>query len=569
MSVTLTRRGFGALTFGPLAMAALPGWAQGAARPIAMNLASVTDWATQQPFLDIMKTARRWIGHRPGQWGGVEFDTLAALGLLDDDGWPVRIPSDLGSIGSLILTDMPEVAYLAGRYVLRFDGDGIVEVSGRARNKRYGKNEVSFDYTPGPGPVEIRIQRSDRRGSGDYVRNITVTRQEDRAALAAGRVFRPGFLDMLRGVAALRFMDWMNTNDSEQGDWNTRPRPGDFSYTRGGVPIEVMVDLANSLEADAWFNMPHLADDAYVRSFAELVKARLDPARRVYVEHSNEVWNWQFLQTDWSDAQAEARWGQQHRGMQFHGMRAAQVAQIWAHVFGGADRKRLINVIATQTGWLGLERDILGAPLYVAEDPAQNRPPHEAFDAYAVTGYFGHSLGTDQFGDLMHDWLEQSRAAAEAEAAEQGLTGTALADYIDVHRHDAAVVLAAKELRDGSVTGDAVDSVADLLDRVLPYHAAVAAEHGLQLLMYEGGSHVVGIGGQVNDEALTAFFTHLNYTSQMGALYDELLAGWFALTGGIFCHYADMQAPGKWGSWGALRYPGDANPRWDAIARLL
>ncbi len=569
MTPTLTRRGFGALALGPLAVAGLPGWARGASRPVAMNLARVTDWGTQQPFLDIMKTARRWIGHRPGQWGGMEFDTLAGLGLLDGDGWPLHIPSDLGSIGTLILTDMPEAADLGGRYVLRFDGDGIVEVSGRATNKRYGKGEVSFDFTPGPGPVEIRIQRSDRRGTGDYVRNITVTREQDRAAFEAGAVFRPGFLDMLRGCAALRFMDWMNTNDSEQGDWDARPGLGDFSYTRLGVPVEVMTDLANTLGADAWFTMPHLADDAYLHGFAGVVNARLDPVRRAYVEYSNEVWNWQFRQTEWADTQAEARWGQPHRGAQFHGMRAAQVARLWAQVFSGADRARLVNVIATQTGWLGLERDILGAPLYVAENPAQNRPPHTAFDAYAVTGYFGHALGTDQRAGLMHDWLKQSRADAEAKAADQGLTGTALAAYVEAHRHDAAVELAAAELRDGSITSEAEGSVADLLGRVLPHHAAVATEHGLQLLMYEGGTHVVGIGGQVNDEVLTAFFTHLNYTPQMGALYDELQAGWFALTDGIFTHYADMQAPGKWGSWGALRYPGDANPRWNAIARLL
>ncbi|UXX83518.1 hypothetical protein [Roseovarius pelagicus] len=567
--MTLTRRDFGALALSPLAAAALPGWAQPVSQPMAMNLAPVTDWATQQPFLDIMKTARRWIGHLPGQWGGVEFDALAARGIFDAQGWPKEIPSDLGSIGTLVLTDLPEDADLAGRYVLRFDGSGIVEVAGRATNKRYGKGEISFDFTPGPGPVEIRIQRSDRRGTGDYIRNITVTRAEDRAAFEEGRVFRTGFLDMLRGCTALRFMDWMNTNDSRQGDWNARPKPTDFSYTRLGIPAEVMIDLANTLECDAWFNMPHLAEDTYLRAFAELVKAGLAPSRRVYVEQSNEVWNWQFEQTEWADAQAEARWGQEHRGAQFHGMRAAHVARIWAEIFNGADRTRLINVIATQTGWLGLERDILGAPLYVAENPAQNLPPHTVFDAYAVTGYFGHSLGTDRRADLMHDWLDQSRAKAEDEAVSMGLTGAALSDHVTAHQYDQAVMLAAAELRDGSVTGQAEDSIADLLGRVLPYHAGVAAEHDLQLLMYEGGTHVVGIGSQVEDIALTAFFTHLNYTPQMGALYDTLLAGWFDLTGGIFSHYADMQAPGKWGSWGALRYPGDTNPRWDAIARLL
>lgn len=83
--------------------------------------------------------------------------------------------------------------------------------------------------------------------------------------------------------------------------------------------------------------------------------------------------------------------------------------------------------------------------------------------------------------------------------------------------------------------------------------------------MYEGGSHVVGIGPMVEDAALTSFFTHFNYTPEMGALYQELLAGWQALGGSLFTAYSDVGAPGKWGSWGALRTLSDQNPRWDAL----
>lgn len=53
--------------------------------------------------------------------------------------------------------------------------------------------------------------------------------------------------------------------------------------------MEAMLDLANRLDADPWFCIPHLADDDFVRRFAELVKQRLEPERSVYVEYSNEV----------------------------------------------------------------------------------------------------------------------------------------------------------------------------------------------------------------------------------------------------------------------------------------
>ena len=58
-----------------------------------------------------------------------------------------------------------------------------------------------------------------------------------------------------------------------------------------------MIDLGNELEKDIWLNIPHLADDAFVRAMAEAVRDSLDPALKVYVEFSNEVWNSQFSQS--------------------------------------------------------------------------------------------------------------------------------------------------------------------------------------------------------------------------------------------------------------------------------
>ena len=556
------------LVTGALAGTAAPVAAQGRDAPMAVGLSGVRDWSTQQPFIDVMKTARRWIGHKPGQWGGVHFDELEARGILDENGWPTSVPHDLSSIGTLILTDLPSDAEAyAGRYRLRFEGDGIIEVSGRAENVRYGRNEVRFDFTPGEGFVMLRIQRTDRRRTGDYLRNVSVVKLEHEKRWQAGEVFNPRWLAHLEGFGILRFMDWMNTNDSKQGDWTTRPRVADFSYTRYGVPIEVMIDLANRLGADPWFNIPHLADDRYVRAFAELTRQRLDPDLRAHVEFSNEVWNWQFDQTHWADRKAMARWGVEHQGVQYYALRATEVARIWSDVFA-ADPARLVNVIATQTGWLGLEHLILEAPLWVKEDPARNRPPADHFDAYAVTGYFGGALGTDDLVGTVRRWIAQSREEARQQAEAKGLAGEALDSYVTAHRYDAAVQRAARELADGSETGEPEQSVADLLDRVLPYHADIAREHGLDLVMYEGGTHVVGIGPHVNDRDLTEFFIHLNYSPEMGDLYRRLMAGWEDLGGRAFNVFVDVKKPGKWGSWGHLRHLGDENPRWTAVTEF-
>lgn len=526
---------------------------------MAVGLAAVTDWSTQQPFLDVMKTARPWIGHMVGQFGGIEYAALVEEGHIDADGWVTSLPHDAGSVGTLILTDMPrEAQSLAGRYVLSYEGRGVVEPLGRVSNVRYAPGEVRFDYTPGPGSVEIRIQRT---SAGDPVRRISVVREEDREAWQRGAIFNPDFLDRLKGFDTLRFMDWMETNNSTQSGWSDRPRPGDATWAHYGVPLEVMLALVDELEVDAWFNMPHLADDAYVRSFAQKVAATLPDGQRAYVEYSNEVWNFQFAQTRWADAQAQALWGQDDVGTQFYARRAAQVARIWSKVFEDAP-ERLVNVISTQTGWLGLEENILDAPLVRADGaPA----PKDAFDAYAVTGYFGGVLGLEERRDEVIGWLDESRARAAEAAAAQGLTGQARRDAIDGARYDHANAVAGQELNDGSVSANTRDTVTDLSDRVFPYHAAVAQAAGLDLIMYEGGSHVVGIGPQVDDERLTAFFHSFNYSAEMGVLYKRLIAGWRAAGGGMFNAYADIYNPTKWGSWGALRHLDDSNPRWDAL----
>lgn len=526
---------------------------------VAIGLASVTDWSTQVPFLDLMKTARPWIGHKAGQWGGMEQAELRAEGFLDADGWPLKMPRSLGSIGTLILTDMPEAAVsLKGRYRLKFDGKGVIEVSGRAQNVRYGKGEVTFDYTPGPGSVDIRIQRIN---TTNPPRNISVVHTDNVRRFARGAVFNPAWTAHIGQFRALRFMDWAETNNSQLSDWAQRPQVTDVSYAEG-VPVEVMIDLANELESDPWFNIPHLADDDFVRAYAELVRARLDPELTAYVEFSNEVWNWQFAQAVWADEVALARWGQKDKWMQLYGLRAAEVARIWTEVFAKEPKGRLVNVISSQTGWLGLEDEAFTAPLAVAEGLS---PPVEAFDAYAVSGYFGGVLGLDDRQDMVKDWLAQSTAKAQGQAQAQGLTGKALEDYVAAHRFDHASELAGRELTDGSVSGRSEDTLHDLVGRVWPHHAQVARKNDLDLVMYEGGSHIVGIGGLVEDATLTEFMHHLNYSDEMGRLYGGLLKGWKAAGGQLFNAYSDVYAPTKWGSWGALRHLDDSNPRWDAL----
>lgn len=528
---------------------------------LAFGLAHAADWTVQQPFLDIMKTARPWIGHLPGQWGGWGHDELAAGGWLDEDGWPRAIPPELSAITTLVLTDLPEdAAGLAGRYVLTHDGRGELALGGRGRVGARAPGRIVFDFRPGPGGVEVRLARTD---PADPIRNIRILREDRAALLDGGALFNPDWLARIDGVEMIRFMDWMQTNGSLLARLEDRPRPTDYTWARIGVPLEVMVRLANDLRAHPWFTLPHLSEDALVRFYAETVHESLAPGLVAHVEYSNEVWNHGFAQARWAEEQGKARWGEQWKWVQFYALRAAEVAEIWRDVFRDAPQ-RLVRVLSTQTGWKGLEADILRAPLVIAE----GRPaPHLAFDAWAVTAYISGGIGSPEKEALLRGWLAESRAAAETAADAQGLQGMARADYVARHRFDQAIALALQELRDGAVSGNPADSLASVLGDLLPYHAEVAQSHDLQLMMYEGGTHVVGLGPLVDDPEITAFLIALNYSDGMGEIYRDLLDGWARLADTPFNAFVEMLQPSRWGSWGALRHLGDDNPRWRALAR--
>lgn len=544
----------------PEATATVPVAARPGRRNLAWNLGEVSYWSTQQPFLDAIRSAQPWVGHLPGQWGGWGEAELAAAGALDEQGWILRVPPQVTHVSTMVFAEMPaEMTSFAGRWIARWEGDAQVAFAGAARNVRYQGNAATLDFSPGQGAIIVEV----RRGS---LRDLTLVQEPHLETFDEGALFHPAFLARVGDAENLRFMDWMRTNNSTLERWADRPQIHDYSWERRGVPLEILIRLANDTGAEPWFTLPHRADDDYMRRFAEMVRADLRPDLRAWVEYSNEVWNFSFQQAHWAEEQARARWGREWAWTQFYAVRAAEVIGIWNAVFSDAPQ-RIVRVIATQTGWIGLEQDLLEAPLFRAENPA-NRAPWESFDVYAVTGYFNAELHEASRQDMIRGWLAESRAAAEAAGQAQGLTGAALAAHVRDRRFDLAVQRAGEELIDGRHSGRPEGTVRHLVDEVLAHHARVAAERGLALVMYEGGTHVVTEPSQHQDTELVAFFDALNHSDGMGAAYRVLLAGWAGVTDAPFNAYVAIGAPGIWGAWGALRHQDDDNPRWRALIEM-
>jgi len=530
---------------------ALPGaapYGSGAGLAIGTNLSGIADWSTQVPFLDLFKSARAWIPQcmngEPGctgSWDTGEFDKLD----LDERGWVKSLPKpedapEYTRVRTIMLGGSGK--YPQGQYVVLYEGEGTIEYAYDARKKeatsRPGRDVIEVNSANDGDGIHLMITATDPRKTGNYIRNIRVVPIAYESTYRT-KIFHPTFIQKTQKFSALRFMDWMSTNTSEQSQWDDRPKVENASYAWGkGVPLEIMLELSNRLGADPWFNMPHKATDDYMRKFAGMVKEKLDPKLKVYVELSNEVWNWSFPQAHYALEQGKSRWGQDKGDafVQWYGMRSAQMADIWKQVFGVGQRSRLIAVLGTQTAWQGLETGLLDCSYWVAEG---NTPCYQHGDAYAVTGYFSGHLGAPENENQVESWLKDA----------DGGFGKAL-----------------KRLNQKSDWGDSVEDTYD----GFVYHAKVAKAKGLKFVAYEAGQHVVGTQGIENNLKLTPFFIDLNRRSEMYALYMKLFKSWKNAGGTLLMHFSDISQPSKWGSWGALEYlEQPRSPKYDALMDFI
>ncbi|MEL6312196.1 MAG: hypothetical protein AAFQ17_07540, partial [Pseudomonadota bacterium] len=304
---------------------------------VALNLNGVDDWSTQMPFIDIAKMMRPW---------NSDAGKLSDLGLLDENGWATGIPEDAESIRTIWHWDDTGAEYYEGVWVLAYEGEGEIDLRLNARVISEEPGRIIFENTG--GAVQLVLKETDPNGSGDYVRDISIVREEHLELHEAGAVFNPDWLEKVEDFREFRFMDWMATNNSEQSDWADRPKVEDATWASHGVPVEIMVRLANEAGVDPWFTMPHDATEEYIREFATYVRDHLDPGLVASVEFSNEAWNWQFQQTHEIDALRQADWGTGWL-QEYYVKLATEMALIWDDVFGAEAETRLVKVLGGQT----------------------------------------------------------------------------------------------------------------------------------------------------------------------------------------------------------------------------
>ncbi|NEP61947.1 MAG: cellulose-binding protein [Symploca sp. SIO2G7] len=511
---------------------------------LGTNLNGIADWSTQLPFLDAFKSSREWITQcqkrDPGcsnSWSTDEEEKLD----LDENGWVKSLPApedrpEYTRVATLLFRGVDR--YPEGQYVVLYDGEGTIEYRFNATKDEAASTPGRdvINVTPSKGGIYLIITSTDPNKTGNYIRNIRVVEAKYENTYQS-EIFNPDFIEKIKKFKALRFMDWMVTNNSQQSEWVNRPKIEDASYARKGVPVEIMVELANRLKVDPWFNLPHMATDEYITKFAEIVKDSLDPDLTIYLEYSNEVWNAQFTQFNWVAKNGSIRG--EKAPYQSYGVRTAQMCDIWKGVFG-EEGSRVKCVMGTQTGNPWVAGQVLNCEKW-KEAPCYKH----GIDALAITGYFSGKLGELEYETTIESWLDDKNI----DEFEKALT----------------------QVKNGSVLDTEGSSVEDL-GKTFNDYSNIAKEKGLQLLVYEGGSHIVGIGKVVHNEKLTEFFIELHRRPEFYDLYTQMLEAWKDPEGirGLFMNFSDIGKPSKWGSWGVLEHVDqESSPRYNALMDFI
>jgi hypothetical protein len=506
--------------------------------PLGVNLEGLYDWARLQPFVDLMKTSRPW-GTVDAPW-----DEAAAV---NAQGWPTGDAALMVNVRTYEPGDEGK-AYrymVPGVYPLKFAGRATVSTTSEnveIRSYRYNAttNRSSAQVVIGANAPQLMLAFRNTRGG---VKDVTLRRP----GYDATQTFTTSFKQALQPFGVVRLMDFLRTNSNPVRDWSQRTTPGSATQAspKGGS-IEYAALLANELGKDIWINVPVAANDTYVLRLAQLLKRSLAPERTVYVEYSNELWNFQFPQSE-ANMKAAVReaiagdktltngractqamfdagtiedcnqyWAGYHRV----GKRAIGIAQTFSNVFGAAAMNNRVRVVyATQFASPGIAEQVL-------KNIATYRgKPSALLYGVATAPYF---------------YLSEQLAASASATQDQILQSLQNSLNTDNEPMFAAGVMengafVRKPYKGGIYTGAS--------------HKALADYYGLKSVAYEGGPDLR------QQEANSSTKIAANRAAKMGTLVSSEISQWFGCGNDLFMHFALSSSWDRYGYWGLTNDP--------------
>jgi len=477
--------------------------------PFGVNLEGLADWMRTPMFVDAFKTSRRF-GSPDKPWDG---DCK-----LGPHGWPT------GDFGVIIFADAPGIG---GTYQLVFDGTADITVPGSTadvKNAHFDGHRTTANIIVPATATQLFLSFRNTKG----VTNVRLLRPG--YPVDTHQIFTDEFRKAIKPYSTLRLMDYLATNGNPIVHWSDRPTEGDAHYTDGsGGPYEPMIALANASGKDLWVNVPDQADDDYVKHMATLFKTQLAPGRHVYLEYSNEVWNWSFVQANRNKevAKLEAKdpksplnisvspdddpHNETYWAFKRIPERLQQIRKIWQDVYGQSTFDATVRpVLASQIGW----------PFVIEEQLAfidRIYGPPSRF-LYAIAGAPYYNMG--------------------------GLESKA-----DITKDEVLAAL-----------GKSVD---DYAGHGLDVYPLLAAKYHVKLVAYEGGVDI-GQGDQGLDAKLAS-----QSDPRMRTITRRYLDAWYGHSGGLFMYFTLCSGWGKWGAWGLTDDLTKSTPKTEGVADVL
>ena len=487
--------------------------------PLGINTNEITEDDASLPFVDIFKSSIPFEEARP--WltkGRIRYDR---------DGWPTHIPKG-AQVGTRFIKDVPAQVLPKGLYTVLYQGKGKIIYGHNAKliKRLPGRDIIAINAANKPEiNATLIIKSTDPK---NHIRNIHILMPGGICSNNPFRhirnpkkcrpgqylsfvqhfntiIFSPAYLDYMKDFKVIRFMNmsgitrnpvtsWAKRNKLTQQTW------GGKTAVRG-VPVEMMVALANILNIDPWFCLPHKANNEYIQQFAKYVRKHLNPQLKVYIEYTNEAWNGIFTQANYVKKRGLAMRLDKDKikaGYKYYSLRSVQIFDLWERIFRG--NQRLVRVMGGYTPYSRLSDMVLSY-----------RNAYKKTDVLAIAPYFYPKMSTSRRARSVNDIFK------------------AIYDPKEPYSIPSVIKLIKKQ-------------------------AKTARKYGVQLVAYEGGQHLVDWESRNVKQNPSRLFIAANRSRKMGKAYYDFLSGWKQAGGTLFVAFSAPRTPRWFGSWGTKEY---------------
>ena len=531
---------------------------------LGSNVGSLDKLTSSIPFTDIFKSATGWYtsceydwqqkrGIDPGCTRQNAFNTREQSLLdLDANGWvrSVPAPNQNPIFTSVTSSWSLPASFPIGRYVVLYEGQAKIKLTGDLKIVANQAGRLVFDLASPKRNLRLNLSKIN---PANYLRNLKIVPIENEANHAR-QIFGKEYIARMRPLHALRFMPWSNPRGNDVEEWANRAMPGAAHYTGPkGVPAERMIDLANATDTTPWISVPYKASDDYMLQYARMVKNRLRPNHKVFLEYSNEMWNVIFPGTTYAARKADKLWNFPYKeknayqrrvsmAANWYAKRTVEMCQIWKKEFGNQSG-RVVCILSSQSSapWAG--KETLDCPLWKEANGCGRY-----VDAFAVGPYFGDYIARKEHRETVKSWLRDpdggiNRLFTEIEQGGQ----------LDKDTGGGSINLTMNQYVKGNVK--------------------LAQKYGLPLMAYEAGQHLIRFDPPhtVTDPAVLNLFMSAQKHPRMRSAYTRYLNAWNQNTrGGLMMHYYGIGKPSPKNFFSMLDHSGQpSTPKYQALMDYL